>query len=180
MKGRRERIALEEGLENVQPGLGQAGVVQGHSHNGAWTPLQSAFPDGLEEVFGIPGTARMQFVFRAPRLLLSAIGPNDPGDGAPPQTEQTAQSLAQGPVKAAWLAEDFSPPRSDLQKGLQQARLSGTDLLAGLVRPAQLKDVVFHGLVFVANIGPIHSPVLSRVDRPVGCPARRRCWERCG
>src|ERR1700681_1099353 len=126
MEGRRQGIALVESLRNTPAGLGQAGVINGHTHQTAGAVVQSAAQNGGKQLLGLPLAARMEKVFPTPTTILTTPGPNDAGQATASQTDQRAERLPYGALKGALLGEHRAPVGDNLQKrGQQSHRASG-------------------------------------------------------
>jgi hypothetical protein len=119
VKGRREGITMMAGLGNAAPGFAQAGVIDGHPDQALRTIGQGATEKGGKDLLGVPGATRVEEVFRTPTAVLAAIGPDDAGQGAATQTEQTAQGMANGPEEGTSPGKGRAPVSEDGEKSLE-------------------------------------------------------------
>src|ERR1017187_559257 len=116
MEGRRQRIALIEGLLDTTTGLVQTGVIYGYAHQPSRAVNQRPLEDGSKQLLGLPITAGMKIVLGAPTAKLAAEGPNDTCQTPSAQTHQRAQSLANGTLEGARLRKDGAPTGGDIQE----------------------------------------------------------------
>src|SRR5450631_2053225 len=116
MKRRRHRIALIERLLDGASGFVQFSVVDSDADQALRTIFQTTFEDGLEQLLRLPLAARVEEILRAPTTVLTAVGPDDAGEAAPPQADQRSQCLAHATDKGALLWEHVTPVGGNSKK----------------------------------------------------------------
>ena len=88
MKRWRQRIALIERLRNTAARLAQPGIVKSHADQALRAILQSPFYDVPEQLLGLPATARMEEILRAPTTVLTAVSPDNAGQTTAADADQ--------------------------------------------------------------------------------------------
>ena len=123
MKGRRQWIALVKGLLNHSSRFMQTRVVDGNPDVASPTQRERLFENRRKQLLRLPLTSRVKKVFGAPAAVLPAIGPDDPGHGAPAQADQRAERLTNGSFEGTSLRKNTFPLLNDSQERRQQGHL---------------------------------------------------------